>query len=86
MCSDTYRRSALLSPVFSQCWVYLHMQITGLQNKDKSVLSTHQGIFFGVPATGKTIAVQALNFYRLVNATNAPEQRLSLVQVVQAYR
>jgi steroid delta-isomerase-like uncharacterized protein len=26
---------------------------------------THQGIFFGVPPTGKTIAVQAMNFYRL---------------------
>ena len=26
---------------------------------------THQGAFFGVPPTGKTIAVQAMNFYRL---------------------
>jgi len=26
---------------------------------------THRGIFFGVPPTGKTIAVQAMNFYRL---------------------
>ena len=26
---------------------------------------THQGGFFGVPPTGKTIAVQAMNFYRL---------------------
>jgi len=26
---------------------------------------THQGEFFGVPATGKPIAVQAMNFYRL---------------------
>ena len=26
---------------------------------------THHGSFFGVPPTGKTIAVQALNFYRL---------------------
>jgi len=26
---------------------------------------THQGSFFGVPPTGKTIAVQAMNFYRL---------------------
>src|SRR5580704_11312123 len=26
---------------------------------------THQGTFFGVPPTGKTIAVQAMNFYRL---------------------
>jgi len=26
---------------------------------------THRGSFFGVPPTGKTIAVQALNFYRL---------------------
>ncbi len=25
---------------------------------------THRGVFFGVPPTGKTIAVQALNFYR----------------------
>jgi steroid delta-isomerase-like uncharacterized protein len=28
---------------------------------------THNGEFFGVPATGKVIAVQAINFYRLVN-------------------
>jgi len=26
---------------------------------------THEGSFFGVPATGNTIAVQALNIYRL---------------------
>jgi steroid delta-isomerase-like uncharacterized protein len=26
---------------------------------------THRGTFFGVPPTGKIIAVQALNFYRL---------------------
>jgi predicted ester cyclase len=26
---------------------------------------THRGSFFGVPPTGKTIAVQAMNFYRL---------------------
>ena len=28
---------------------------------------THRGTFFGVPPTGKTIAVQAMNFYRLAN-------------------
>ncbi len=28
---------------------------------------THQGNFFGVPATGKPIVVQAINFYRLVD-------------------
>jgi steroid delta-isomerase-like uncharacterized protein len=26
---------------------------------------THQGTFFGVPATGKKIKIQAMNFYRL---------------------
>ena len=26
---------------------------------------SHQGMFFGVPPTGKNIAVQAMNFYRL---------------------
>jgi len=26
---------------------------------------THLGTFFGVPATGKTIMIQAINFYRL---------------------
>jgi steroid delta-isomerase-like uncharacterized protein len=28
---------------------------------------THNGEFFGVPSTGKLIAVQAINFYRLAN-------------------
>jgi steroid delta-isomerase-like uncharacterized protein len=28
---------------------------------------THNGEFFGVPATGKVIAVQAINLYRLAN-------------------
>ena len=28
---------------------------------------THQGTFFGVPPSGKKIAVQAMNFYRLSN-------------------
>jgi steroid delta-isomerase-like uncharacterized protein len=28
---------------------------------------THKGEFFGVPSTGKVIAVQAINFYRLAN-------------------
>ena len=28
---------------------------------------THQGTFFGVPATEKTIVVQAMNFYRLAD-------------------
>ena len=28
---------------------------------------THQGAFFGVPATGKSIKVQAMNFYRFSN-------------------
>ena len=28
---------------------------------------THCGTFFGVPPTGKSIAVQAMNFYRLTD-------------------
>ena len=28
---------------------------------------THQGVFFGVPPTGKSIKVQAMNLYRLSN-------------------
>lgn len=28
---------------------------------------THRGAFFGVPPTGKSIAVKAMNFYRLSN-------------------
>jgi SnoaL-like polyketide cyclase len=28
---------------------------------------THQGEFFGIPASGKTISVQAMNFYYLAN-------------------
>jgi predicted ester cyclase len=28
---------------------------------------THRGIFFGVPPTGKSIKIQAMNFYRFSN-------------------
>jgi predicted ester cyclase len=28
---------------------------------------THDGTFFGVPPTGKSIKVQAMNFYRLAD-------------------
>jgi steroid delta-isomerase-like uncharacterized protein len=29
------------------------------------IKGTHKGAFFGVPATGRTVRVQAMNFYRL---------------------
>jgi steroid delta-isomerase-like uncharacterized protein len=35
---------------------------------------THQGNFFGVPPTGKTIAVQAMNFYRLAGGQFVEER------------
>lgn len=35
---------------------------------------THRGTFFGVPPTGKTIAVQAMNFYRLSNGQFVEER------------
>jgi steroid delta-isomerase-like uncharacterized protein len=35
---------------------------------------THQGSFFGVPPTGKTIAVQAMNFYRWSNGQIVEER------------
>ena len=28
---------------------------------------THQGTFFGVPSSGKTIEVKAMNFYRIAD-------------------
>ena len=34
----------------------------------------HQGDFFGVPATGKPIAVQAVNFYRVSNGKIVEER------------
>jgi steroid delta-isomerase-like uncharacterized protein len=49
---------------------------------------THQGTFLGVPPTGKTIAVQAMNFYRL-SAAQFVEERgqpdlLALLQQIGA--
>jgi len=49
---------------------------------------THRGIFLGVPPTGKTIAVQAMNFYRL-SAAQFVEERgqpdlLGLLQQIGA--
>jgi len=32
-----------------------------------TMIGTHQGTFFGVPATGKGIKAQAMNFYKLDN-------------------
>src|SRR3954463_13874639 len=47
---------------------------------------THQGAFFGVPPTGKPIAVQAMNFYRLVGGQFVEERGqpdlLSLLQQI----
>jgi predicted ester cyclase len=34
---------------------------------------THRGAFFGVPPTGKTIAMQALNIYRLRPGRSSPK-------------
>jgi steroid delta-isomerase-like uncharacterized protein len=43
-----------------------------ISENDKSAIrftmtGTHKGTFFGVPPTGKSIKVQATNFYRLTN-------------------
>jgi len=35
---------------------------------------THQGTFFGVPATGKTISVQAMNIYRFAGGKIVEER------------
>ena len=35
---------------------------------------THHGDFFGVPATGKSITVQAVNFYRISNGKIVEER------------
>lgn len=47
---------------------------------------THQGAFFGVPATGKSIAVQAVNFYRVSHGKIVGERGqpdlLSLMQQI----
>jgi steroid delta-isomerase-like uncharacterized protein len=51
---------------------------------------THQGAFFGVPATGKAIKVQAMNFYRLSDGKFVEERGqpdlLSLLQQIGAVR
>ena len=49
---------------------------------------THRGTFFGVPPTGKTIAVQAMNFYRLSGGQFVEERGqpdlLGLIQQIGA--
>ena len=49
---------------------------------------THQGTFFGVPPTGKKIAVQAMNIYRLSNSKFVEERgqpdMLGLLQQIGA--
>ena len=49
---------------------------------------THQGTFFGVPPTGKKIAVQAMNIYRLSNGKFVEERgqpdMLGLLQQIGA--
>lgn len=49
---------------------------------------THRGTFFGVPPTGKTIVVQAMNFYRLSSGQNVEEHgqpdMLGLLQQIGA--
>lgn len=49
---------------------------------------THQGLFFGVEPTGKSILVQAVNFYRLANGKFVEERGqpdlLSLLQQIGA--
>ena len=49
---------------------------------------THQGAFFGVPPTGKSIKVQAMNFYRFYNGQIVEEygqpDMLGLLQQIGA--
>ena len=49
---------------------------------------THQGTFFGVPPTGKTISVQAMNLYRLADGKFVEERgqpdMLGLLQQIGA--
>ena len=49
---------------------------------------THQGMFFGVPPTGKKITVQAMNIYRLSNGMFVEERgqpdMLGLLQQIGA--
>ena len=49
---------------------------------------THNGTFFGVPPTGKTIKVQAINFYRISNGQIVEEygqpDMLGLLQQIGA--
>ena len=53
-----------------------------------TMLGTHQGRFLGVPPTGKKIAVQAMNMYRLSNGQFVEERgqpdMLGLLQQIGA--
>lgn len=54
-----------------------------------TLLGTHDGVFSGIPATGKSINVQAVNFYRLEDEKIVEEygqpDLLSLLQQIGAF-
>ena len=53
-----------------------------------TMTGTHQGAFFGIPPTGKSIKVQAINFYRISDnqfiEENGLPDMLSLLQQIGA--
>ena len=60
-----------------------------IAEKDKVVVrvmgtGTHEGEFFGIPATGKTIAVQSVSIYRVANG--AIKERWGLTEAEKLTR
>ncbi|NWB99620.1 ester cyclase [Pseudomonas gingeri] len=66
-------------------WTLEEMIVEGDHVAGRFIMrGTHLGMFFGIPATGNTIQVQAMNFYRLSGGMFVEERgQPDLLQLLQ---